>query len=308
MNMKKLAILSILAMLAITVQAQQSPLSESYFMDKYTLAPSYAGNFNPKYIFLGYRSDWSGINGGPMTFRLSFNDVLMQKAGWGARIVFDKAGIFNQLNALGSYSYNLDIANDHHVLFGISAGIYHNSVNLTDYYNDPNYNIDPALVQEDVASKVKFLSDVSLVYMFKDFEAGVLLSNVSFGDATYTSAEDLKYNPISVFQFHTSYMIQASDNWDIIPFALVRGGKNIPTQIEIASQVVWRDMLMGSIVYRDPGTLGIGLGANIDRGLKIYYNFNFATNVSMGIYNNHEITIGFNIFEYINKTNAPMVE
>jgi type IX secretion system PorP/SprF family membrane protein len=308
MNMKKLAILTILTVLAVTVQAQQSPLSESYFMDKYTLAPSYAGNFNPKYAFLGYRSDWSGINGGPMTFRLSFNDVLMQKAGWGARIVFDKAGIFNQLYALGSYSYNLTVSDEHHILFGLSAGLYHNSVNLTDYYSDPNYNIDPALVQEDVASKVKFLSDVSVVYLYKSFEAGVVLSNISFGDATYKKAEDLKYNPISVFQFHTSYLFNVAEMWDIVPFVLVRGGKNIKTQLEIASQVVWNKRFWGSVVYRDPGTLGLGLGANIDKGLKIGYNFNFATNVSMGIYNNHEVTIGFNIFEYLNKKDAPMVE
>ena len=189
--MKKLIILFSGLIFAMTIYAQQSPLSESYFMDKYTLAPSYAGNFNPKFLFLGYRSDWSGINGGPMTFRLSFNDVLMQKAGWGARIVFDKAGIFNQLYAVGSYSYNLTVSDEHHILFGLSAGLYHNSVNLTDYYSDPNYNIDPALVQEDVASKVKFLSDASVVYLYKGFEAGVVLSNISFGDATYKKAEDI---------------------------------------------------------------------------------------------------------------------
>ncbi len=306
--MKKLIILFSGLIFAMTIYAQQSPLSESYFMDKYTLAPSYAGNFNPKFLFLGYRSDWSGINGGPMTFRLSFNDVLMQKAGWGAKVAFDKAGIFNQLYASGSYSYNLTVSDEHHVLFGLSAGLYHNSVNLTEYYSDPNYNIDPALVQEDVASKVKFLSDASLVYLYKGFEAGLVLSNITFGDATYKDAEDLIYNPISVFQFHTSYLFNVSEMWDIVPFALVRGGKNIKTQVEIASQVIWNKRIWGSVVFRDPGTLGLGLGANIDRGLKIGYNFNFATNISMGIYNNHEVTIGFNIFEYLNKKDAPIVE
>lgn len=270
-------------------------------MDKYTLAPSYAGNFNPKFLFLGYRSDWSGINGGPMTFRLSFNDVLMQNAGWGARVAFDKAGIFNQLYAVGSYSYKLTVSDEHHILFGLSAGLHHNSVNLTEYYNDPNYNIDPALVQEDVASKVKFLSDASLVYLYKGLEAGLVLSNITFGDATYKNAKDLKYNPISVFQFHASYLFNVSEMWDLVPFVLIRGGKNIKSQLEIASQVIWNKRVWGSIVYRDPGTLGLGLGANIDRGLQIGYNFNFATNVSMGIYNNHEVTIGFNFFEYLKK-------
>jgi len=30
-------------------------------------------------------------------------------------------------------------------------------------------------------------------------------------------------------------------------------------------------------------------------------NFNFATNIQMGVYNNHEISLGFNISEYLGK-------
>ena len=287
--------------------AQQSPLSESYFLDKYTLAPSYAGNFNSKFLFLGYRSDWTGIDGGPMTFRLSYNDVLMQNAGYGAKVIYDKAGIFNQLYIMASYSYNLTVADDHHVMFGLSAGFYHNSINLYDLYNDPEYNLDPALIQEDVSSKLKFMSDVSIVYSWNGLEAGGLFSNISFGDATYKDV-NLKYNPLSNFQIHASYLYNISDTWDVTPIVLVRGGKYVKTQFEVAAQVAWQKRIMASLVFRDPGILGFGIGANIDKGLKIYYNFNFATNINLGIFNNHEITLGFNIFEYIGKKDAPMVK
>jgi type IX secretion system PorP/SprF family membrane protein len=306
--MKKIIITLVAIVSGATIYAQQTPLSESYFLDKYTLAPSYAGNFNSKYLFLGYRSDWTGVDGGPKTFRMSFNNLLMEKAGYGAKIVFDKAGIFNQLYIMGSYSYNLQVSGDHHILFGISAGLYHNTLNLNDYYNDPDYNLDPALVQQDVKSKLKFMSDVSLVYSWKGLEAGFVLSNISFGDATYKEAEQLKYNPLANVQFHASYLYTVAENWDILPLVIIRGGKNIKTQFEIASQVIWQKKLMGSLVFRDPGVIGLGLGANISKGIKLYYNFNFATNVSMNALNNHEVTLGFNIFEYISRGNKPMVE
>jgi type IX secretion system PorP/SprF family membrane protein len=304
--MKRPLIILILLFTTIAALAQQNPLSESYFMDKYTLAPSYAGNFNPKFLFLGYRSDWSGIAGGPKTFRVSYSDILMQNAGVGGKLIYDKAGIFNQLYVLGSYSYNLQIAEEHHVLFGLSAGIYHNSINLLDYYNDPNYNIDPSLIQSDVKSKVKFMSDVSLVYLWNGLEAGVLFSNLSFGDASYEDV-NLKYNPLSNFQVHASYLYTVADDWDIVPLVLVRGGRYVKTQFEIASQVVWQKRFMASLVFRDPGILGFGIGANIDKGLKLAYNFNFATNVAMGVFNNHELTLGFNIFEYLGTKDKPMV-
>lgn len=304
--MKKQIIILSTILLTTAAYAQQSPLSESYFLDKYTLAPSYAGNFNSKFLFLGYRSDWTGIEGGPKTFRLSYNDVLMQNAGYGAKFIYDKAGIFNQLYVMASYSYNLKVADDHHIMFGLSAGLYHNSVNIYEYYNDPEYNIDPALIQEKVGSKLKFMSDVSAVYSWNGLEAGALFSNLSFGDASYEDV-NLKYNPLSNFQVHASYLYPVADDWDVLPLVLVRGGKYIKTQVEVAAQVVWQKRFMASLVFRDPGILGFGLGANIDKGLKLCYNFNFATNVSMGIFNNHEITLGFNIFEYIGAKDKPML-
>jgi type IX secretion system PorP/SprF family membrane protein len=304
--MKRLILIFFTILTGTMVMAQQIPLSENYFLDKYSFAPSFAGNFNSKFLFLGYRSDWTGIDGGPKTFRLSYNDVLMQNAGVGGKIIYDKAGIFNQLFILGSYSYNLQVSGDHHLLFGLSAGFYHNTLNLSDYYNDPNYNLDPSLVQEDVKSKLKFMSDVSLVYSFKGFEAGFLFSNISFGDASYKEV-DLKYNPLSNFQAHASYFFNVAEDWDIVPLVIVRGGKYIKTQFEVAAQTIWKERLMASLVFRDPGVLGFGIGANISKGLKVYYNFNFATNVAMNVFNNHEISLGFNIFEYISKKSTPML-
>jgi type IX secretion system PorP/SprF family membrane protein len=298
--MKKLTIILTSLLFGAALDAQQIPISENYFMDKYSLSPSYAGNFNNKFLIMGYRSDWSGIKGGPKTFRLSYNDVFpfMKNAGYGGKIIFDKAGIFNQLYIMGSYSYKLKIVDEHFIMFGLSAGIYHNTINLLEYYNDPNYNIDPALINQDIKSKIKFISDFSAVWTWKGAEAGFLFSNISFGDASYKEVA-LKYNPLSNFQFHGSYLYSFAEKWDVAPLLIVRGGKFIKSQLEIASQVMYMKRFWGTLVFRDPGVLGFGIGANISKGLKISYNFNFATNVMLGVYNNHEISLGFNLFEYI---------
>jgi len=302
--MKKLLLFLITILTAATAYSQQSPLSEGYFMDKYSLAPSYAGNYNPKFLFAGYRSDWTGIDGGPKTVRLSYNDLFpyMQNAGYGGKIVYDKAGIFSQLYILGSYSYNLKINEYHRVMFGLSAGFYRNRLNLLDYYNDPKYTIDPSLVSQDINSKLKFMSDFSAVWEWKGVEAGFLFSNISFGDASYKEVA-LKYNPVTNFQFHATYLYNINKDWEVSPMVILRGGKYIRSQFEFASQVLYLKKVWGSLVFRDPGVFGFGLGANIGKGLKIGYNFNIATNVAMGVLNNHELTLGINLFEYLQKTN-----
>jgi type IX secretion system PorP/SprF family membrane protein len=305
--MKRLIIILTVILTGATLLAQQIPLSENYFTDKYSLSPSYAGNFNPKYLFAGYRTDWSGIDGGPKTLRISYSDAFMSNAGYGGKIIYDKAGIFSQLYILGSYSYNLQVNQDHHIMFGLSAGIYKNRLNLLDYYNDPNYTLDPSLINQDINSKLKFMSDFSAVWTWQGAEAGFMFSNISFGDASYKEV-DLKYNPLANFQFHATYLYNIAEDWDVAPLVIVRGGKYIKSQFEIASQVMYLKKVWGSLVFRDPGIWGIGIGANIDKGLKISYNFNFASNVALGVFNNHEISIGINIFEYVSKRSVPMLQ
>jgi type IX secretion system PorP/SprF family membrane protein len=298
--MKKLLITLIGIISGAILYAQQMPLSENYFLDKYSLAPSYAGNFNNRYLFMGYRSDWSGVDGGPKTFRLSYNDHLMQNAGYGGKFIYDKAGIFKQLIIMGSYSYNIKINDDQRIMFGISAGFYSNTLNLKDYYNDPTYNIDPALISANVTSKLKFMSDVSVVYSFKGIDAGFLFSNINFGESKYQDV-DVHYKPLANYQIHASYCYIVTDKWDINPLVILRGGRYIKSQIEIASSVVYQKRVWGSLLFRDPGIWGIGVGGNIIKGLKLGYNFNFASTVASRFYNNHEIVLGIN-FSEISKT------
>jgi type IX secretion system PorP/SprF family membrane protein len=298
MMMKRYIIIGIVMMVGSVVSGQQVPLSENYFNDRYSLAPSYAGNFNPRYIFSGYRSDWSGIKGGPKTLRLSYNDALMQNAGYGGKIIYDRVGIFRQLYVMGSYSYRLEFVESHFFLFGLSAGVYSSGINMTEYYNDPDYMIDPALTNDDIRSKIKFMSDFSAVYRWQDVEAGILFSNIAFGDATYRDV-DTKFKPLANFQFHGSYSYSIDETWTVNPLVIIRGGKSIRSQFELAAQAVYGERFWGSLVFRDPGILGTGLGLQIDKGLKLNYNFNFATNVELGAFNSHEIVIGVNVFEYL---------
>jgi hypothetical protein len=182
-------------------------------------------------------------------------------------------------------------------MFGLSAGFYSNTLNLIDYYNDPKYSIDPSLISADVTSKLKFMSDASVVYTFKGIEAGFLFSNINFGDSKYSEV-DVHYKPLANYQIHASYLYSLSEKWEVSPLMILRGGKYIKSHFELASSVVFKKNLWGSLLFRDPGIWGIGIGGNILKGLKIGYNFNIASSVAPRFYNNHEICIGINIFEF----------
>ncbi len=299
--MKKIIILLVSILIQEVIFAQQMPISENYFLDKYSLSSSYAGHFNPGSFFTSFRSDWSGIDGGPKTMRLSYSDMLMTNAAFGGKIIYDKAGIYNQLYIMGTYSYSVKIAGEHKVLMALSAGVYNNRINFSDYYNDPKYNIDPVMIQQDVSSRLKFMSDFSALYLFKGIEAGIMFANINFGDAKYSEV-DVTYKPLANYQIHAAYTYSINDRWDISPLMYIRGGKFITSQIGIASKISYQDNIWGSLAFRDPGIWGFGFGANIAKGIKFSYNFNIASSVALNVYNNHEISIGVNIGDLVKKS------
>jgi hypothetical protein len=181
-------------------------------------------------------------------------------------------------------------------MFGLSGGFYNNTLNLYEYYNDPKYNLDPSLINSDVKSRLKFMSEVSVVYTLRGFEAGFLFSNINFGDAKYSQVQ-LHYKPLANYQVHASYQYHVNENWNVNSLFLVRGGKYIKSQFEIASQIEYMNRVWGSLLFRDSNIWGVGLGAKINKLLTVGYNFNIASSVASRFYNNHEISLGINIYE-----------
>src|SRR5665647_758274 len=162
--MKKLIYISIMLAMPVGLLAQQFPFMEAYNVNPFNMTPSYAGLKNIKTVFLDYRSDWTGVDGGPVTCQLSYNDRLKGKVGLGGRFIYDKTDIFKQTLILGTYTYEVKVAEGHLINFGLSAGFFRNSIDLAKYFNDPTYVNDAVLIYGMEKSKLKFASDFSALY------------------------------------------------------------------------------------------------------------------------------------------------
>jgi hypothetical protein len=156
------------------------------------------------------------------------------------------------------------------------------------------------MIQQDVSSKLKFMSDFSALYLFKGIEAGIMFANINFGYAKYNEV-DVTYKPLANYQLHAEYSFLINNRWEINPLVYFRGGRFIRSQIGIASMVKYQDNIWGSLSFKDPGIWGFGFGAKIAKGIRFSYNFNFASSVALNIYNNHEISIGVNIKDLVKK-------
>jgi type IX secretion system PorP/SprF family membrane protein len=315
--MRKVIIIFIVLMPAVLF-GQQFPFMEGYHVNPFSLSPAYAGIHNSKTLFIDYRSDWSGLEGGPTTYQLSYNDRFKKKeglggkfiydqsdifrsnVGFGVRFIYDKTDIFKQTLILGTYTYEVKFAKVHKVNFGLSAGFYRNSIDFAKYYNDPDYIQDQALLNSQEKSKIKFATDISALYRYRNLEAGILFSNIMFGTAKYRNT-DLTYKPLKNYSLHATYLIAAGNRLSVEPTVIIRGGQNIPVQLEIAPAVTWNNRFWGTALFSTGGIFGVGLGGEVYDGIILNYSYNFSSNVAINIFSSHQLTLGIRIFNLVTK-------
>ena len=297
-GMKKIIIIFVIFIPRV-VLGQQFPFMEAYNVNPYSLSSAYAGIHNPKTLFMDYRSDWSGIEGGPKTYQLSYNGKFKNRVGLGGRFIYDKTDIFKQTLILLSYTYEVKVKEDHTINFGLSAGLYRNSIDLSKYYNDPGYVQDMVLIYGYQKSNIKFATDISVLYRYKELESGMLFSNVMFGPARYGNT-DMTYKPFKNYLLHTSYLFTLDERWSIKPTFILRGGQQIPVQLEISPTIMWNDRFWGSILFRTGGIMGLGLGGEVCKGILLNYSYNLNNNVNATIpvnaFGSHQLTLGVRIF------------
>jgi type IX secretion system PorP/SprF family membrane protein len=292
--MKKF-ILILIVLLPMAVYGQQFPFLEGYDVNPFSLSPAYAGIHNGRTLFIDYRSDWTGMEGGPKTYQLSYNDKI-GKVGFGGRLIYDKTDIFQQTLVLGTYTYEVSIAREHFINMGLSVGFFRNSIDLTKYFNDPTYVLDQALISGAQQSKFKFASDISALYRYRQAEAGILFSNVMFGTVKYANS-DLTYKPLKNFLVHASYLIKIDNRWDIKPIFILRGGQHVPILFEVAPTITWNKRFWANMLLRTGGIWGAGVGGEVYKGVMLNYSYNLSTNVALNTFGSHQLTLGVRLFK-----------
>jgi type IX secretion system PorP/SprF family membrane protein len=285
--------------------AQQFPFIDGYNLNQFILNPAYAGIKNSNTLFMDYRTDLTGFEGGPTTYVLTYNsklktgdngksDSFLSHVGLGGKFVYDKADIFVQTLMLLTYTYEIKLSDDQKVNFGLSTGLYRNSVDLGKYYNDPKFVMDEVLSSGLEKSYLKFTTEIGVLYRFRKVEAGILFSNMMFGIVKYPNS-DLTYKPFRNYVLHSSYLSTIDVRWTLRSTAIIRGGKNIPPQIELSPTLIWSNRFWASTFLRSSGIMGLGAGGEVYDGIILNYSFGIGTKVILNTFSSHQITLGVRI-------------
>ncbi|MBK7650265.1 MAG: PorP/SprF family type IX secretion system membrane protein [Flammeovirgaceae bacterium] len=124
--MKKLntftLILFTLILASLSAFGQQDPLYSQYLINPLVINPAYSGLNNNFNVMVGYRTQWTGLDGQPQTFNASAHTSLVnKKVGAGILVTHDQIGNLKTTEANATFAYKLNFE-ESTFSFGMQAG------------------------------------------------------------------------------------------------------------------------------------------------------------------------------------------
>ncbi|WP_259070592.1 type IX secretion system membrane protein PorP/SprF [Mucilaginibacter sp. X4EP1] len=319
-------ILHLIFLLAVCTQmglAQQKPQYTQYVFNNLLLNPAVSGIENYTDVKAGYRSQWTGLQGAPVTSYLTLStpigdnfiqgDATAMPAeggenpssrlytqnymaaephhGIGFMLVSDKAGPITTTNIDVTYAYHLGLSPTMNLAVGVQGGV--NNINLNTSELTLEFPLDPAI------------SNGSNSQWKPDLGAGIWLysSNYYFGASvqqllpqTLYFSTNVAYNQsktVPQYFLTSGVKLFLTDDITLMPSFLIKVINPTPITFDINAKLSFMDKFWVGGSYRRDDSFGVLAGVNISSFINVGYSYDITTSALNTVSNGtHEIVIG----------------
>jgi type IX secretion system PorP/SprF family membrane protein len=321
--MKKtlLTLLAIFSFL-LTVSAQQKPQYTQYIFNYLLINPAVTGIENYTDLKAGYRSQWTGLQGAPVTAYLTIDFPLGDKFisgdatafpaeggvdpssrlytqnymaseshhGLGFSIVSDVAGPINTTNIDVNYAYHIGLTDKMNLALGVAAGANHISLNTSEITLENPY--DPAIAD---GNNSQWTPDLSVgVWLYSgNYFAGASVQQLLPGNL-YFSTEHTVNSAKTVPQYFLTAgtKLFLSDDLTLMPSFLIKDIEPVPLTFDLNLKLDFKDKIWLGASYRQGDSFGVLAGINISSFINIGYSYDITTSALNTVSNGtHEIVI-----------------
>jgi type IX secretion system PorP/SprF family membrane protein len=267
--------------------AQQDPLHSQYMLNPLLINPSYAGLNNNFSGMVGYRTQWTGLEGHPQTMYASAHTSLVNnKIGTGILFLNDRAGNISNTETNISISYKLNFGK-RTFSFGMQAGM---QSYRTDYSElkilDPD---DYAFTDGWRGSRVNI--GAGAVLKGESFFIGLSVPRLLPSVFENGGQEFELYN--QHYYLMGSYVHYLSEHLRLKPSVLLRGVKGASVSADIAMNININGIHTAGVFTRNLNTYGVLVQTLVSERYRFGYAFELPTNKSVGTkFTTHEICLG----------------
>lgn len=303
--------------------AQQRPQYTQYVFNNYLLNPAVSGIENYIDLKAGYRSQWTGLEGAPVTSYLTINAPIGQgflqgdasampagagenpysrsytqdymaaepHHGVGFQIVSDKTGPITQTTMDFSYAYHLGLTDKLNLAVGVSAGLNHISLNTAEItLENP---LDPAISNGNNSQWKPDLGMGIWAYSGNYYLGAsvqqLLKQNLYFN----TSSTVTQSQTVPHYFFTAGVKLPVSEDIALMPSVLVKVIQPVPTTFDVNLKMAFQDIFWIGGSYRKDDSFGALAGINISSSINVGYSYDLTTSALKTVSNGtHEIVIG----------------
>lgn len=314
-NMKRNFLLLGIFFIAIGAFGQQKPQFSQYMVNQFILNPAVAGTEDYADLKAGFRYQWAGMEGSPITYYLSghaalgkpqssrFGKPKKQSNGWhgvGAYLYNDITGPIRHTGGYLAYAYNIGITKNLRVSLGANVGIQRFALNGNDFILKDE--------KDEVLNGVKstVIPDLNIgtwIYS-KRFYYGLAVQQLLQNDLTFQGVNEIKNagklgSKLNNHYFTTAgFYIPVNYDYAIVPSVMVKYVHPAPVSVDLSAKFIYKkDLLWFGVSYRAldsfTGIIGTTL---LDGRMPVSYSFDL-THSELIRYNSgsHEIVVGYKI-------------
>ncbi|OCX53753.1 hypothetical protein BEL04_05555 [Mucilaginibacter sp. PPCGB 2223] len=319
--MKRICTIVLFVIIGLQLHAQQRPQYTQYVFNPILVNPAVAGIENYTDVKAGYRSQWTGLQGAPVTSFFTINAPLGSNFlegdatqapsngenplgrsftqtymaaephhGIGLTVVTDKAGPIRQTNFDATYAYHIGLSPTLNLAVGVSAGVSNytlNTAEVTTEFSDPainggNYN----QFKPDVGAG---LWAYSSTYFIGASVQQLLPQTISFSsNSQYNQGKTVPH-----FFLTAGVKLFLNDDITLLPSVMVKEVNPVPTSYDINLKMAFRDHFWIGAAYRQQDAVAALVGFNIGSFLSFGYSYDYTTsNLNTVSNGTHEIVLG----------------
>lgn len=299
--------------------AQQKPQYSQYMINNYLLNPAISGIEDYADIKLGWRNQWSGIEGSPETYYLTAHTrigkgrrhvspgssesrthafaedkripvarEIIPYHGIGIVLLRDQFGAFSRTEANLTYAFHLPLTATMRASAGAAVGVTQEALREDELIFD---NSDPA----GIGGRA-YRPNLALgLWLYStDFYVGVsgteLLANtVAFGDS-----ELQRENPEHHYFLTGAYRYDVTEKLAVVPSVMVKWLRPMPLSIDYNARMIYNDRVWAGASYRHNDGFAVLAGLTINHIFDLGYSYDMR-NQSIGR-ESHEVVLGIRLF------------
>lgn len=291
-----LSALLCLALCAV-VQAQDESIYTHYHINPVLINPAAAGFNDNHEVFLNSRLQFTGFDGSPKSYALSYNGRVAPTFGLGAMIFREDIASLTRTRVQLNYAFQFDRFENFKLGIGFSTEFEGNRVPAS-YMDNPLVDADDILLIETIDGKSYFDASIGAWGRYKENTFfGFSIPNLISQRIDNIGSTDFDDNSLYYMLAGGHAFPVEGFNFILEPSILIRKAKDSPFGVDFNLKAKYlEEKIIAGLSYRSGtgGNIGLLLGTRFD-ALRVFYSYDFAFQ-RFQRYNNgsHELTLSIN--------------